>query len=165
MRIAIALALLVAAGNAAAIDEGTKQAIRGTGTYGTAGCGLGSLAFGNQTGPVQILASTTNGYIFPQTFAISSGTSNCLPGAFAMGTRNFVDANRQIVAKDIARGQGESIAALTVLNACKDSHAVGAALQKNFSAIFPSENATNDEVTTAILNTLHADASLGCSRG
>jgi DUF3015 family protein len=165
MRIAIALSLALVAGTGAAVDKNTEQAIRGSGVYGTAGCGLGSMVFGNQTGAVQILASTTNNIIFPQTFAISSGTSNCQPGAFAMGTKNFVDANRQVVAKDIARGQGETIAALTVINACKSSSAVGVALQQNFGAIFPSEKVTNDEVTQAILNTLHSDPALGCGRG
>jgi DUF3015 family protein len=165
MRIAIALALVLAAATAAAVDKQTERAIRGTGVYGSAGCGLGSMAFGNQPGGVQILASTTNGVIsWNQTFGITFGTSNCGPSLFAQGTLNFVEANRQVVAKDISRGQGETIAALTVINACKDSHAVGAALQQNFAVIFPSEKATNESVTRAILTTL-SDPALGCGRG
>ena len=161
MRFAIALATLVTAVPAFAANSG---GIKGTGTYGTAGCGLGSLAFGNQAGGGQILAATTNGLFFNQTFAMTSGTSNCGPGLLAMGTKNFVEANREVVAKDISRGQGEAIGALAVINACSDSRAVGAALQKSFSKIFPTASATDEDVTAAILKTLHSDPSLGCGR-
>jgi DUF3015 family protein len=142
----------------------TESAIKGTGVYGTAGCGLGSLAFGNQKGGVQVLAATTNSLFGTQTFGMTTGTSNCGPSLFAMGTKNFVEANREVLAKDISRGEGEAIGALAVINACADSHEVGAALQKNFSAIFPSEKATNEEVTAAILETLLGDPALGCGR-
>ncbi len=167
MRSSVALALAVAllAPSAYAQSKQTKQAIKGTGTYGEAGCGLGSMAFGNQPGMVQVLAATTNGLFGTQTFGITTGTSNCGPGLFAMGTKNFVEANREIVAKDIARGQGEAIGALTQINACADSSAVGAALQQNYATIFPSEKATSEDVTNAILKTLHGDASLRCGRG
>ena len=37
--------------------------------YGMAGCGLGSLAFHENTTGMQILAATTNNIIVPQTFA------------------------------------------------------------------------------------------------
>ena len=158
MRYTLAVLAVLAAGPAFA------QGLKGTGAYGAAGCGLGSLAFGNQPGAVQILAATTNGTFGSQTFGITTGTSNCGPSLMAMGTKNFVEANREVLAKDISRGQGEAVGALTVINACQDSAKVGAALQKNFSAIFPTENASNDEVTAAILRTLHSDAALGCGR-
>ena len=160
MRLALALAVLFSASTTLAAGEGLK----GTGQYGLAGCGLGSLVFGNQPGAVQILAATTNGTFASQTFGITTGTSNCGPGMFAMGTKNFVEANREVLAKDISRGTGEAIGALAVINACGDSSKVGAALQKSFSAIFPTESATSDEVTAAILQTLHSDATLGCGR-
>ncbi len=163
IKIAVAFASVLFALPAFAAKD-SKSAIQGTGTYGTAGCGLGSLAFGNTPGGVQILAATTNGIFGNQTFGITTGTSNCGPGVMASGTKNFVEANREALAKDISRGEGEAIGALTVINACADSSKVGAALQKNFTAIFPSEKATSDEVTSAILKTLHTDKSLGCGR-
>ena len=169
----VAFAALLFAGPAAAqekskakrnVDE-TGQAIKGTGVYGLAGCGLGSMAFGDAPGAVQIFAATTNGFVGTQTFGITTGTSNCGPGLFAMGTKNFVEANREALAKDISRGQGDGIGALTVINRCGDSAKVGAALQRNFAGIFPNEAVTNDDVTKVILETLHGDAALGCSRG
>lgn len=160
----IALAAALFAAPAHAVDQQTKSAIKGTGRYGAAGCGLGSLAFGDQQGPIQIFAATTNGIFGTQTFGITTGTSNCGPGMFAQGTKNFVEANREALAKDVARGTGESIGALTQLNACQDSGKVGAALQANFKTIFPSEDASSDQITSAILQTLHGDKALGCGQ-
>jgi hypothetical protein len=154
-----AAAVLLLATTAAA------QGVKGTGTYGTAGCGLGSLVFGDQPGGIQVLAATTNGTFGSQTFGITTGTSNCQPGLFASGTKSFVEANREALAKDAARGEGEAIGAIAVINQCRDIRAVGAAVQREFSAIFPSEQATTDEVTEAILRTLHSDPALGCGRG
>ncbi len=51
-----------------------------------------------------------------------------------------------------------------MINACADSSKIGPALQKNFGAIFPTEGASSDDVTAAILKTLHEDAALGCGR-
>jgi hypothetical protein len=133
--------------------------------YGDAGCGLGSLVFGNQAGVVQVLAATTNGTSASQTFGITSGTSNCAPVAFAEGTKVFVEANREVVAKEISRGSGESIGALAVINGCRDVRGVGAALQREFASIFPSEQATSAQVTAGILRTLYADPALGCGKG
>src|SRR3989304_920046 len=82
------------------------------GNYGAAGCGLGSMVFGNEKGPVQVLAATTNGTFGSQTFGITTGTSNCAKSAkFAGADRlnEFVAANMDNLAKDIAMGHGESL--------------------------------------------------------
>jgi len=163
--ITVALAVLLAGGTASAQGTSSEQALKGTGRYGTAGCGLGSLAFGDAPGAVQIFAATTNWLFGTQTFGITTGTSNCGPGLMAQGTKNYVDANREAVAKDISRGEGESIGALTWMNGCEDSREVGAALQRNFGKIFPSESAPTEQVTDAILDTLRSNASLGCGKG
>ena len=166
--ITAALAVCLLTGTASAQSKTVSQtetAIKGNGRYGAAGCGLGSMVFGSQPGGVQILAATTNNLFLPwQTFGITTGTSNCGPGLLAMGTKNFVDANREAVAKDISRGQGESIGALTWMNGCKDSSQVGGALQRNFGKIFPSATTSNDDVANAILDVLRTDKDLGCGQ-
>ena len=162
---AVALAAALLAFPAHAVDQATKNAIKGKGTYGAAGCGLGSMAFGDQPGAVQILAATTNGLFGSQTFGITTGTSNCGPGLVAQGTKAFVEGNRVALAKDAARGQGDAIGAVAVINHCQDLPAVARALQANYTAIFPSEQATDVEVTNALLKTLHSDPALGCKAG
>jgi hypothetical protein len=141
----------------------TKSALKGGGAYGTAGCGLGSLAFGSQPGAIQIVAATLNGTGM-QTFGITTGTSNCGSGAMASnGTRNFVEANREVLAKDMSRGQGETIGALTWMAGCSNSQAVGAALQSRYSTIIPNEQASSQEIADRLLETLKSDKSLGCN--
>ena len=168
LRTIVALAALVAATPVLAqskTEEDLRRGLKGAGSYGAAGCGLGSMAFGNQPGALQIVAATLNGILGNQTFGITFGTLNCGTGLFAQGTRNFVEANREALAKDVARGGGETVGALTVINRCADSHAVGAALQASFGRIFPSADASDEQVTNAILETLRSDPGLGCGRG
>jgi hypothetical protein len=163
MRVILAAALLALATTASAAAQ--VSGLKGTGVYGAAGCGLGSMAFGNQPGLVQVLAATTNGTVFSQTFGITTGTSNCGASMIAQGTKNFVEANREVLAKDMSRGQGETIGALTVMAGCSDSRAVGAVLQSNFDRIFPTETAASEDVAKALLKALGADKSLGCQLG
>lgn len=161
MRKLVLIAGLLVTTSAFAADQ-TTAALKGKGAYGTAGCGLGSMAFGSQPGAIQILAATTNSLFGTQTFGITSGTSNCGPSMFASGTRNFVEANREALAKDMSRGQGETIGALTWMAGCSNSQAVGAALQHRYTTIIPSEKASSQEIADKLLETLKADKSLGC---
>lgn len=161
---AFALSVLAAIPAAAqSSGKSTEQAIQGTkGRYGDAGCGLGSMAFGDQQGAVQILAATTNGLFGTQTFGISSGTSNCHGLSGAQASRVFIEGNREALAKDISRGSGETIGTLTWLAGCTDSRAVGAALQKSFKTIFPDEKVSNEAVTKSVLQTLKSEKKLAC---
>jgi len=154
--------MALGAGIAGAAEKSAEQAVVGTkGRYGDAGCGLGSLVFADQKGAIQIIAATLNG-TGGQTFAISSGTSNCHGVSGAQATRIFIEANREALAKDVSRGSGETIGTLTWLLGCNDSKAVGATLQKNFSAVFPSETVSNEAVTATILKTLKDEKMLAC---
>ncbi len=132
--------------------------------YGTAGCGLGSLAFGAQAGGVQILAATTNGLFGTQTFGITSGTSNCGKSLFAIeGTKVFIEGNREALAKDAARGNGETIVALRNIAGCSaDAATLGATLQRSYGHVFPSADASTEQVRDAVIGLLRTEKSLGC---
>lgn len=133
--------------------------------YGPAGCGLGSMLFEPNSGVImQVLAATTNGTSGNQTFGITSGTSNCdaASGGSAQNTKTFVATNRAAVAKDVARGRGETIDSLAELAGCSNSQAVGRSLQKNFSSIFPSSVVSDDEVGDSVIRVLKSDATLSC---
>jgi len=135
------------------------------GPYGTAGCGLGSIVFGSSPGFVQILAATTNGIFGNQTFGITSGTSNCSnTGGGTQSAQAFIETNREALAKDISRGNGETIKNLATLSGCQDPTAVGATLQRNFKTIFPSSDASNTQVSGAVINVLKSDKTLACER-
>ena len=133
--------------------------------YGTAGCGLGSILFHDDKGIVQVLAATSNGTFGTQTFGISSGTSNCVDTAGGSASaKAFIETNREAFAKDAARGQGETISNLATLAGCSDANAVGATLQKHFSAIFPNAQVSDVAVSQGVVDTLKADAALSCQR-
>jgi len=88
--------------------------------YGDAGCGLGSIVFGDAPGHIQILAATTNTTGI-QSFGISSGTSNCDAEGFDISQREqdtFVVQNFSSLNKEMASGEGEHLAALAGLVGC-----------------------------------------------
>ena len=123
--------------------------------YGAAGCGLGSLIFGNEKGIVQVSAATTNSTSYSQIFGITSGTSNCekRPKSFTKARlTEFVSANLDSLAKEIATGKGESLETLAELMAIPihDRAQAYAALQADFSNIFPSKQVEAAEVIDRI---------------
>jgi hypothetical protein len=131
--------------------------------YGTAGCGLGSMLFHDKPGIVQVLAATSNGTFGTQTFGISSGTSNCEDTkASAQSTKSFVQANREAVSKDIARGSGDTISSVSTLAGCANPAAVGSTLQREFKTIFPSAKVTDVAVSDSVVDTLRAHPELAC---
>jgi hypothetical protein len=132
--------------------------------YGAAGCGLGSLLFGNKPGIIQIFAATTNGTSANQTFAITTGTSNCADtGGGSASAKVYIQANREALAKDIARGQGETLTNLATLAGCGNTSGVGASLQRKFTTIFPTASTPTEQVSDTILSTLKSDATLACT--
>jgi hypothetical protein len=121
--------------------------------YGAAGCGLGSMAFHDQPGFIQVVAATLNGTGM-QTFGISTGTSNCGPNGMNAQMEIFVDSNKVALSNDAARGQGETIAALSSMLGCQNTAKVGATLKSNYSEIFAEQNDTH-AISTAIKAKLH----------
>ena len=131
--------------------------------YGPAGCGLGSILFDPGSGFTQVLAATTNASFGTQTFGITSGTSNCsAPRRGRHAARAFVEANRPALARDVARGSGETIASLSRLAGCADAARVGTRLQQRFAEIFPSASRSDREVSDSVVAVLRADAALAC---
>lgn len=114
--------------------------------YGDAGCGLGSLVFGDSPGAIQILAATTNATGI-QSFGISSGTSNCDAEGFDISQREqetFVANNFSSLSKEMASGKGEHLAALAELIGCSPEKAptFASIAQQNYEVIFASDQTT-----------------------
>jgi hypothetical protein len=86
------------------------------------GCGLGKLAWSDfkrqkDIAP-QVMMATTNGTFGSQTFGISTGTSGCTNDGKVWAenkTEVFVAATFENLGGDMARGQGEHLAALATL--------------------------------------------------
>jgi hypothetical protein len=107
--------------------------------YGMAGCGLGSIVFG--TGNPQISAGTTNTSFNSQLFGITTGTSNCTPdaeSAAVLKQESYVVANYATLSKELAQGQGQSVAGLAEVLGCESSVVpqFGSFAQSKYDALF-----------------------------
>jgi len=120
------------------------------------GCGLGTLLWeGKADGSVisQSLQATTNATFGNQTFGITSGTLGCeQPANIIKNDRAlaFAADNMDILARDIAAGQGETLDTLAELMefSATDRPALYANLQTNFDQIF----ITGDETAGVVLD-------------
>jgi hypothetical protein len=118
------------------------------------GCGLGTMLWeGKADGSIlfQVLQATTNGSTGTQTFGISSGTSDCQQPSKVVKNEKlneFVRANMENLAKDIAMGKGETLDTFAEMLgvAPAQSAAFNAKLQANFDRIFTSDQVVMAEV-------------------
>lgn len=136
--------------------------------YGMAGCGLGSLAFGNQPGMIQILAATTNGTFASQTFGITSGTSNCVSGGVVKSEREqaaFAEVNFQDLKRNMAAGGGEFLTSFATLLGCEDTAkpALARMTQAKYEVILPSEKSTPMDLLKGVKTQIKADPALANS--
>ena len=127
----------------------------------TGGCGLGSMAWRGQSGIIpQVLAITTNGILFNNTFGVTLGTSGCDPnGRVTGGTGKMVLAvienNMEQFAMDASRGNGETIETIAgILDV--DSKELGAKAQQNFAYLFTDENVEAVDLTLKIMELANA---------
>ncbi len=128
--------------------------------YGAAGCGLGSIVFEGKHGMVQVLAATTNGTFGSQTFGISSGTSNCGGGGTSPTSVQYIEANKNALATDIAQGNGESLQGLAEILGCNDRGQLDVALQKNYRSIFPKSDIEANQVDASIRKVIQGNPQL-----
>ena len=125
---------------------------------GPAGCGLGNVVFGKEN---QILAATTNG-TGVQTAGITSGTSNCDADSKMAQMTMFIETNRVALSNDVARGQGETVAALSNIMGCENSQTLGQGLKANYKEIF-SNKENSIAISHSIQQTVKSTPSLAQS--
>ena len=125
------------------------------------GCGLGTMVFDGKSGKVfKVLGATTNGTSGNQTFGITFGTLGCDGNGTITSAQKlalFIDGNMDNLARDIAKGEGETLATLSEVwgISAADKTTFNELAQQNFAEVFKSENVTSQEVFTN-LNTLVA---------
>ena len=130
------------------------------------GCGLGSMVFAGKSGKVfKVLGATTNGTSGNQTFGITFGTLGCNGTGTITSSQTlamFIDGNMDNLARDIAKGEGETLATLSEVWGIKtaDKAEFNAVTQANFANIFGSENVTSQEVLVNLNNLIAQDATL-----
>ena len=112
-------------------------------------CGWGSKLFDGQAGVApQVLGATTNGTFGNQTFGITFGTSGCTQdGAVKSSwkTALFIDGNKEMLARDMSVGSGETLDSLAHLMGveAQDRDAFNRVAKENLWKIFAADS-TND---------------------
>lgn len=140
--------------------------------YGTAGCGLGSLAFGPKPGIIQTVAATLNYSFGSQMFGITSGTSNCKSNGVIkaeLEQQAFVAYNFDALKQDIAKGNGETVGSLAHLMGCSAANTTefGTMAKAGYSEIYKGkEGQEADWVLYRIKQSVVKNASLkqSCSK-
>ena len=128
---------------------------------GPAGCGLGTAVVFKDANEwhEHVLAATTNGTSGNQTFGMTSGTLGCeaANGPLA-GVQTFMDNNMDQLAMDVAKGQGETLAALAEIIGVEasDQDTFNTKLQASFDTMFSAE-ATSETAYQAMKNTMESD--------
>ncbi len=113
--------------------------------YGMAGCGLGSVVFGDKPGYIQVFAATTNGASGNQTFGISSGSLNCGESGKSAQTEQFIQLNQVAIENDMARGQGETVQALSQILNCQNNN-FAQSMKSNYQQAFPQGGASAQQI-------------------
>jgi hypothetical protein len=141
-----------------ALGTGTAFALNKNNT----GCGLGYIIFKENPDTVlfQIFAATTNGTSSNQTFGMSTGTLECQqPTVVAsIELQEFVAANMDTLAQDMATGEGETLATLAELMEVPsaDRDRFYATLQDNFASIYTHGDIQSAEVIDNIVQVTEA---------
>ncbi len=136
--------------------------------YGDAGCGLGSMVFGDSPGFVQIFAATTNGTSYNQAFGITTGTSNCDASGVILAEREkeiFVANNYSSLAKEMAAGEGEGLYTLAGLLGCSSEGYAqfGSMTQQSYQQILAGGQAGAQDMLAVIEGEISRDPVLSAS--
>jgi len=139
---------------------GAALAVAATSSFASpAGCGLGTAVVFPDANEwyEHVMAATTNGTSGNQTFGMTSGTLGCeaANGPLKLA-RVFMDQNMEQLASDSARGQGESLDALTTLIGvdAADKAEFTKEVQANFDSIFVSTEASSEDAYSALVSVM-----------
>lgn len=130
-----------------------------------AGCGLGTAVVFPDANEwyEHVMAATTNYSSGNQTFGMTSGTLGCegANGPLKLA-QVFMDQNMEQLAADSARGQGESLDALTTLIGVEaaDKAEFTKQVQSNFDAIFVSTKASSEDAYNALVSVMAGNQTL-----
>ena len=121
---------------------------------GPAGCGLGHMIFKKDN---QVLAATTNDSTYTNMFGITSGTSGCEQKDGVAKLDVYINTNRVALANDMARGQGETLAGISLIMECNNIDQVGGVLKAHYSEVIPSSNVSSDQISSNVQSVLKSN--------
>ena len=127
------------------------------------GCGVGSTIWEGQSGKIaKILAGTTNGIFTNQFLGITFGTLGCGGnGKVTAQVVTFTNENAEVLARDMAVGQGESLNVLAELMNIQstDKARFFEVTKANFSQIYAADH-NSAQVLVSLQQVMANDAVL-----
>lgn len=127
-------------------------------------CGWGNMLFEGQSGlGAHIIATITNGTSGNATFGMTTGTNGCsTDGTLTYGGKSMISSIMGEFAEDVARGEGDAMDTVAIIYGVEkqDRATFAKVMHENFSAIFPSEDVTADEMMANIEEVMKTDATL-----
>ena len=127
------------------------------------GCGVGSTIWEGQSGKIaKILAGTTNGIFTNQFLGITFGTLGCGGnGKVTAQVVTFTNENAEVLARDMAVGQGESLNVLAELMNIQstDKARFFEVTKANFSQIYAADH-NSAQVLASLQKVMANDAVL-----
>lgn len=130
--------------------------------YGAAGCGFGGLLIKENKILHQIGAWFLNGIYWNNTFAMTSGTSECggLKGTMAQKDQEqFVKNNYDSLAKEMAMGEGEGLNTLSDLLGCpaEKRESFASYAKQNYPSLFKDETTAPTEMLETLKKGLSSE--------
>ncbi len=127
-------------------------------------CGWGNMLMNGQSGlGAHVIASITNGTSGNATFGMTTGTNGCSAnGKLTYGGKSLIGAVMDEFSEDVARGDGEALTAVAVAMGITeaDRPLFKQVMHENFSTLFPSQNATAEQVGNRMLDLMRANEQL-----
>lgn len=152
MKLIIGLFALVAASSVFAADS-------------SSGCGMGY-----EVAPKQSLVSSSTRSMVNATFsnsvAMTLGTSGCAKHSIVKNDAkgiHFAEANKNQLALEMARGNGEFVASFAGVFGCQNAEAFGTMVQSKYESVLPSNNTSGVELYNNVKAEIKNNATLAAS--
>ena len=152
MKLIIGLLALVATTSAFAADS-------------SSGCGMGY-----EVAPKQSLVSSSTRSIvnatFSSTVGMTLGTSGCAKHSIVKNDAkgiHFAEANMNVLALEMARGNGEFVASFASVYGCNNSEAFGSMVQSKYESVLPTASTSGVELYNNVKAEIRNNASLSAS--
>lgn len=121
----------------------------------SAGCGLGSLIWRDNSIVSATMRMTTNASFSSQLFGITSGTSGCANHSIVMREKApiyYAEANMEELKVDMAKGQGEYVSIFSDALGCPESlkQEFVNVSKENYSSIFSKSEVTPEELISNV---------------
>ena len=132
---------------------------------GSSGCGMGY-----EVAPKQSLVSSSTRSMVNATFSnsvgMTLGTSGCAKHSIVKNDAkgiHFAEANMNVLALEMARGNGEFVTSFAGVFGCQNSEAFGSMVQAKYESVLPSANTSGVELYNNVKAEIRNNASLASS--